>query len=100
MSDVLVEKRGSRKERRGLVVSAKQNKTVIVETLRRKPHPLFKKIIKIRKKFAVHDEKGEAKVGDMVVIEETRPISKTKRWRLVKVLAHSGKVLSEEGGAE
>ncbi len=99
MSDTVEKKRGSRKQRRGIVVRAKQDKTITVETLRHKPHPLFKKIIKIKRKFAVHDEKSEAKEGDVVIIEETRPISKNKRWRLVKVLSHSEKFVdaTEEG---
>ncbi|HOK05335.1 MAG TPA: 30S ribosomal protein S17 [Victivallales bacterium] len=89
MSETADKNRGSRKTRKGIVVSAKQNKTIIVEVLRHKSHPLFKKVIKIRKKFAVHDEKGEAKEGDVVLIQETRPLSKTKRWRLLEVISHT-----------
>jgi small subunit ribosomal protein S17 len=92
------EKRGSRKERNGIVVSDKQDKTIIVETVRRMPHPLFKKIIKKKSKFVVHDEKNEAKIGDMVLIAETRPTSKSKRWRLVKVVSLSQKIHNSGDG--
>jgi len=70
----------------GKVISDKMQKTIVVisETLRM--HPLYKKYIKHRTKYYVHDEKNEAKVGDEVLIEETRPLSKLKRWRLVKVI--------------
>ena len=80
--------RGLRKTRVGQVVSAKMDKTIVVEVVRRVPHPLFKKIIKRTTKFYAHDEKGEAKEGQRVRIMETRPLSKLKRWRLVEVLAH------------
>ena len=86
------EKRGNRKKRNGIVVSDKQDKTIIVETVRRMPHPLFKKIIKKKAKFVVHDEKNEAKIGDAVLIAETRPMSKNKRWRLVEVVSRSQKI--------
>jgi small subunit ribosomal protein S17 len=62
-------------------------KTIVVRVERRFPHPRFKKVVTGYSKFYAHDEKGEAKVGDRVCIEETRPISKTKRWRLVSVVA-------------
>jgi small subunit ribosomal protein S17 len=63
-------------------------KTIVVKTVTRVPHPLFGKIIKQVKKFHVHDEKNEAKVGDRVSIMETRPLSRLKRWRLVEVIRH------------
>ncbi len=78
--------RGHRKARVGEVVSNKMAKTLVVETVTRVPHAKFGKIVKQFKKFYVHDEKSEAKVGDRVRIEETRPLSKLKRWRLVEVL--------------
>jgi small subunit ribosomal protein S17 len=78
--------RGHRKERVGEVISNKMTKTIIVRVERRFPHPRFKKVVTGYKKFCAHDEKGEAKVGDRVRIEETRPLSKTKRWRLVEVV--------------
>jgi small subunit ribosomal protein S17 len=72
--------------REGEVVSSKMNKTIIVLVTRLLKHPKFNKIIKRHIKYSVHDEKNEAKEGNRVQIVETRPISKTKRWRLVKVL--------------
>ncbi len=77
-----------RKTRVGVVTSDKMNKTIVVEVERRVPHPRFKKIVRRTTKFHAHDEKEEAKIGDKVRIMETRPLSKTKRWRLVEVLAH------------
>ena len=80
--------RGIRKTLVGEVVSDKMDKTVVVRTVSRVPHPRFGKIIKHTAKFHAHDEKNEAKMGDKVRITETRPLSKTKRWRLVEVLKH------------
>ena len=80
--------RGLRKERVGQVVSTKMQKTVIVETTTRVPHPRFGKIVKQIKRFYVHDEEGKAQLGDVVRIMETRPLSKLKRWRLVEILKH------------
>jgi small subunit ribosomal protein S17 len=79
-------KRGNRKERIGEVVSNKMTKTIVVRVERRFPHPQYKKIVTAYKKFYAHDEKSTAKVGDRVRIEETRPLSKTKCWRLVEVI--------------
>ena len=81
--------RGHRKERVGEVISNTMAKTIIVRVERRFPHPKFKKIVTGYKKFYAHDEKSEAKVGDRVRIEETRPLSKTKRWRLVAVVVRN-----------
>ena len=81
-----VEKRGTRKERMGDVISNKMAKTIVVRVERRFPHPKFKKVVTAFTKFYAHDEKSEAKVGDKVRIEETRPLSKLKRWRLVEVV--------------
>ncbi|MFM8470433.1 MAG: 30S ribosomal protein S17 [Limisphaerales bacterium] len=78
--------RSQRKERTGEVVSNKMQKTIVVSVKRRFPHPQFKKVVTTFKKFYAHDEKSEAKVGDIVRIEETRPLSKTKRWRLVEIV--------------
>lgn len=72
--------------REGVVTSAKMNKTIIVLVTRLLKHSKFNKIIKRHIKYSAHDEKNEAKEGNRVQIVETRPISKTKRWRLVKVL--------------
>ena len=79
--------KGGQRTREGVVLSNKMQKTAIVEVTRLVEHPQFKKIISRRVKYAVHDEKNEAKIGDKVQIIETRPLSKTKRWRLVRVLA-------------
>jgi small subunit ribosomal protein S17 len=78
--------RAQRKERVGEVISNKMAKTIVVRVERRYPHPRFKKVVTGYKKFYVHDEKNEAKPGDRVRIEETKPLSKTKRWRLVEVV--------------
>jgi small subunit ribosomal protein S17 len=77
---------GKRKQRVGEVVSNKMTKTIVVRVERRFPHPQFKKIVTSYKKFYAHDEKSEAKTGDTVCIEESRPLSKLKRWTLVKVV--------------
>jgi small subunit ribosomal protein S17 len=79
-------KRGNRKERVGEVVSNKMSKTIVVKVERRFPHAQYKKIVTAYSKFYAHDEKNEAKIGDRVRIEETRPLSKTKCWRLVEVV--------------
>jgi len=78
--------RGTRKARTGKVISGGMNKTIVVRTVTRVPHPKFGKIVKQMKKFYAHDEKNEAKAGDTVRIMETRPLSKLKRWRLVEVI--------------
>jgi small subunit ribosomal protein S17 len=78
--------RGKRKERVGEVISNKMAKTIVVRVERRFPHARFKKVVTGYKKFYAHDEKSEAKVGDRVRIEETRPISKLKHWRLSAVV--------------
>ena len=81
-----IEARTHRKERVGEVISDKMNKTIVVRVERRSPHPRFKKVITTYSKLYAHDEKREAKIGDRVKIQETRPLSKTKCWRLVEVL--------------
>ena len=85
-SETTVLARGHRKERVGEVISNKMAKTIVVRVKRRFPHPRFRKVVTAYKKFYAHDEKGEAKPGDRVRIEETRPLSKTKRWRLIEVV--------------
>jgi small subunit ribosomal protein S17 len=77
--------RAARKTRTGEVVSS-MNKTIVVRTVTRVPHPKFGKIVKQMKKFYAHDEQNQAKPGDTVRIMETRPLSKLKRWRLVEVV--------------
>ena len=78
--------RASRKTRTGEVISSSMNKTIVVRTVSRVPHPKFGKIVKQMKKFYAHDEQNQAKTGDTVRIMETRPLSKLKRWRLVEVV--------------
>ena len=84
--------RGHRKERIGEVISNKMAKTITVRVERRFAHARFKKVVTGYKKLYAHDEKGEAKIGDRVRIEETRPLSKMKRWRLVEVVKKSSGV--------
>ncbi|MEY3482372.1 MAG: hypothetical protein RLZ40_415 [Actinomycetota bacterium] len=84
MTDAIV--RSNRKAREGVVVSNKMNKTVVVSLVERVRHPKYDKFVIRTKKFYAHDEANDAKVGDKVRIVETRPLSKTKRWRVVEVL--------------
>ena len=85
---------GHRKQRHGQVVSNRMTKTIVVRVERRFPHPRFRKVVKAYKKFYVHDEKGEARPGDWVRIEETRPLSRTKRWRLVEIVERNAMTAS------
>lgn len=78
--------RGSRKTAIGYVVSDKMEKTIVVELESRKSHPLYGKIIRTTTKVKAHDENGDAGIGDRVSLMETRPLSASKRWRLVEVL--------------
>ncbi len=78
--------RGKRKERVGIVVSDKMQKTAVVEVASHYKHPLYKKILKKFKNFKVHDPDNSCGVGDVVKIAETRPLSRTKRWRLVEII--------------
>jgi len=81
--------REQRKERVGEVTANRMAKTIVVRVERRFAHPRYKKVVTSYHKFYAHDEKGEAKPGDRVRIEETRPLSKTKRWRLVAILGRA-----------
>ena len=78
------------KIKQGLVVSDKMDKTVVVAVESYRPHPIYKKAVRRIKKFKAHDEQNSCHIGDMVKIEETRPLSKEKRWRVVEILAKSG----------
>ncbi len=80
------EKHGGRKTLIGTVVSNKMQKTIVVEVTRKKAHPLYGRVISIRKKFYAHDEKNVAQVGDVVRIEESRPLSRLKRWQLKDIV--------------
>ncbi len=80
---------GSRKTRRGTVVSDAMDKTVVVVVVRRVAHPLYGKRINRQKKYHAHDEANEYRTGDIVIIEETRPLSKTKCWRVLELVERS-----------
>lgn len=83
---VSAETRNDRKVRQGVVVSDVQDKTIVVRVQRTTTHPLYNKTLRVSKKYHVHDEANDAKVGDTVRIVETRPMSKLKRWRLAEVV--------------
>ena len=78
--------RNTRKVKTGVVVSDKMEKTIVVSVTSSVKHPLYKKVVKETTKFKAHDENNEAGIGDTVEIAETRPLSREKRWRLVKIL--------------
>ena len=93
--------RGERKVREGLVVSDKMDKTIVVSVERLSRHPLYKRVIRLTTKFKAHDERNEARIGDTVRIVEARPLSATKRWRMVEIVARAGEgagevIVSEE----
>jgi small subunit ribosomal protein S17 len=81
---------GQRKTKTGRVVSDRMDKTIVVSVERLTRHRLYKRVMKATTKFAAHDEHNDAKIGDTVLIEESRPLSATKRWRLVSVLSRAG----------
>jgi len=83
-------RRFHRKTKVGVVVSAKQAHTVIVTVERLREHPLYKKVVRVRKRFAAHDDAGDVREGDLVRIQESRPYSATKRWRVVEVISRLG----------
>ena len=76
----------SKRKLKGIVVSDKMQKTVVVKVTRLKFHPKYKKYYRVSKKFKAHDEKNQCRVGDKVIIEETRPLSKEKRWKVVAII--------------
>src|SRR6185503_6968664 len=82
----------NKNEKVGSVVSSKMAKTIVIEVIRRVPHPLYKRIIAKRKKFYAHDEKATARLGDVVRIVESRPLSKLKRWTLAEVIRRAAQV--------
>ena len=81
-----MEQRKQRQEKIGVVTSARMNKTIVVTVQNTFQHPVYKRVVRETRKFKAHDERGECNVGDMVRITETRPLSKTKRWRLSEVV--------------
>ena len=80
---------GRRKEVVGEVVSNRMHKTIVVEVTRKKSHPFYFRVVSKDKKFYAHDEKNEAHIGDVVRLEESRPLSKLKRWRLKEIVRHT-----------
>lgn len=81
-----MEERNLRKIRQGVVISNKMDKTVVVATIFKKKHPIYGKFVSKTKKYHAHDEKNECNPGDTVLLMETRPLSKTKRWRVVRIV--------------
>ena len=88
----------NKKTMTGVVVSSKMDKTVVVRVERRFAHPVFKKVVKTTKKYKVHDEKNECLEGDFIRIQETRPLSKEKRWRLLGIISRDKSLMSEKVG--
>jgi small subunit ribosomal protein S17 len=93
------EKESRRNEKVGEVVSTKMQKTIVVEVEMRKAHPKYKRVMKTNKKFYAHDEQNTARVGDMVRIRETRPLSKLKRWNLEEIVRRSALAQAAEEAA-
>lgn len=89
---------GRRSTKIGQVVSTKMSKTIVVEVIMKKAHPLYRRVIAKNKKFYAHDETNSARVGDYVEIEETRPLSRLKRWRLKNIIQRA-KLVAGEGQA-
>jgi small subunit ribosomal protein S17 len=87
-----------RQEKIGMVTSNKMQKTVVVTVDRQFMHPLYKKVIRRSKNFLAHDEKNECRPGDWVRIEETRPLSRLKRWRVSSVISKATQIAATEGG--
>ncbi len=88
----------NKKTMTGVVVSNKMDKTVVIKVERRFSHPVFKKVVKTTKKYKVHDEKNECLEGDFIRIQETRPLSKEKRWRLLGIISKDKSLMSEKVG--
>ena len=98
MSGVKVERQ--RKTKVGRVVSDKMDKTIVVSVERLSRHPLYKRVVRLTTKFKAHDERNEARIGDMVRIEESRPLSASKRWRLVEIVQRATDGMSDQLVAE
>jgi len=102
MTGAVTQVHGKRKTKVGRVVSDKMDKTIVVSVERLARHRLYKRVIRLSTKFTAHDERNDAKVGDTVLIEESRPLSATKRWRLVRIVQRAGdhglpgEIVSEE----
>ena len=89
MAETSVQAQGRRKELVGEVVSNRMAKTIVVQVVRKKSHPFYGRVISTAKKFYAHDETNDARIGDVVRLEESRPLSKLKRWRLKEVVRRS-----------
>lgn len=100
MSAATAPLRGKRKVKVGRVVSDKMDKTIVVSVERLARHRIYKRVIRLTTKFKAHDERNEAHIGDTVRIEESRPLSATKRWRLVEIVARAGEHAGEAIVAE
>src|SRR5215472_7503911 len=100
MAETTTANQSTRSTKIGQVVSTKMHKTIVVQTIMKKSHPLYRRVVAKSKKFYAHDENNTARVGDFVEIEETRPMSKLKRWRLKNVLQKAKLVAGEDTGAE
>lgn len=100
MSALQMRERGQRKTKVGRVVSDKMDKTIVVSVERLSRHKLYKRVIRLTTRFKAHDERNEARVGDTVLIEESRPLSATKRWRLSQILARAEESAGEAVPAE
>jgi small subunit ribosomal protein S17 len=100
MSAATAPLRGKRKVKVGRVVSDKMDKTIVVSVERLARHRIYKRVIRLTTKFKAHDERNEAHIGDTVRIEESRPLSATKRWRLVEIVARAGEHAGEAVVAE
>ena len=92
----VAQRENQRKERVGVVVSDKMQKTIVVQIQQKARHPFYGKVVSKASKFKVHDEKNQAKTGDRVRILETRPLSKDKHWRLVEILSHGRQNSSQD----
>src|ERR1043166_7406599 len=88
--------KSTRSTKIGQVVSTKMNKTIVVQTIMKKSHPLYRRVVAKAKKFYAHDEENTANVGDFVEIEETRPMSRLKRWKLKNIVRRAKLVAAEE----
>src|SRR5262245_9594349 len=96
MAETNTKQESRRTTKIGQVTSARMSKTIVVEVIRKRAHPLYKRVIAKNKKFYAHDESNAARVGDYVEIEETRPMSKLKRWRLKNIIQRAKLVAGEE----
>jgi len=91
-----VAEKGKRRELVGVVTSASMDKTIVVRVERRFRHPLYGKVVRRTRRFVAHDERNQCAVGDTVRVRESRPLSRTKRWRLIEVLLKAGEHVERE----